>query len=185
MLREIFLFAFIALFVVLPIRLFIAQPFVVSGASMESTFSHGQYLIIDQITYRFQKPKRGDVVIFRYPLDPAKFFIKRIIGLPGDTVLIDGQHVIIKNNAHPQGVKLDEWYAQGVKSRGKTATVLRHNEYYVMGDNRDHSSDSRKWGILPRDGITGRVYLRLFPLNTVDLLPGSSDIGETINGTVI
>ena len=83
---EIIRFAVIALIIVIPIRMFVAQPFIVSGASMEETFQSGEYLIVDQVSYHLHNPARGDVIVFRYPKDPSKYFIKRIIGLPGDTI---------------------------------------------------------------------------------------------------
>ena len=173
---EILRFALVALIIVLPIRLFIAQPFIVSGASMETTFSTGQYLIVDQLTYHFEEPERGDVIIFRYPKDPSKFFIKRIIGLPGDTLSINGHEVTITNAEHPDGTTLDESYIQDVRPLGNLTETLGEGEYFVMGDNRDASSDSRAWGVLQRDKIVGRAFLRLFPLSEVGVLPGDHDI---------
>jgi signal peptidase I len=107
---EIAKFTIVALLVVLPIRLFIAQPFIVSGASMDPTFETGQYLIVDQLSYHVGNPDRGQVIIFKYPKDETKYFIKRVIGLPGETVIIDGTSVIIKNKQHPDGFKLIEPY---------------------------------------------------------------------------
>jgi signal peptidase I len=177
---EIIRFSLIALIIVLPIRIFIAQPFIVSGASMETTFSTGQYLIVDQLTYHFEDPKRGDVIIFRYPKDPSKFFIKRIIGLPGDTVTIDGHDVTITNTTHPEGLLLDEAYILDMKPIGSLTETLGENEYFVMGDNRDASSDSRAWGVLQRDKIVGRAFLRLFPITDVGVFPGSENIAENM-----
>lgn len=173
---EIIRFSLIALLIVLPIRLFIAQPFIVSGASMETTFSTGEYIIVDQLTYHFDEPKRGDVIIFRYPKDPSKFFIKRVIGLPGDTVDLSGKTVIITNTKHPEGVTLNESYIGDMKPSTTLTEILGTGEYFVMGDNRDASSDSRSWGVLQRDKIVGRAFLRLFPLTEVDVLPGMHSI---------
>lgn len=175
---EILRFSLIALIIVLPIRLFVAQPFIVSGASMETTFSTGQYLIVDQLTYHFEEPARGDVIIFRYPKDPSKFFIKRIIGLPGDTVTISGHDVTITNTEHPEGMLLDESYILDMKPIGTLTETLGEHEYFVMGDNRDASSDSRAWGVLQRDKIVGRAFLRLFPLTEVGIFPGGHKIEE-------
>jgi signal peptidase I len=173
---EIVRFSLFALLIVLPIRLFIAQPFIVSGASMETTFSTGQYLIVDQLTYHLEEPQRGDVIIFRYPKDPSKFFIKRVIGVPGDTVNISGNEVKITNTAFPEGVVLDESYILSMKPNTTLTEILGDGEYFVMGDNRDASSDSRAWGVLQRDNIVGRAFLRLFPLTKVGVLPGKYDI---------
>lgn len=179
LLGEIVRFSLFALIIVLPIRLFIAQPFIVSGASMEHTFSTGQYLIVDQLTYRFEEPKRGDIIIFRYPKDPSKFFIKRIIGIPGDTVTIDGNRVSIANKEHPEGEPLKEPYILDMKPNATLTEHLGDDEYFVMGDNRNASSDSRAWGVLQRDKIIGRAFLRLFPLSEVGVFPGKFDIDGT------
>ncbi len=178
---EILKFAAIALMIVLPIRLFIAQPFIVSGASMETTFSTGQYLIVDQLTYQFEEPKRGDVVVFRYPKEPSKFFIKRIIGIPGDTVSISGRDVTITNIEHLEGVTLEESYVRNMKPNPTLTETLGPNEYFVMGDNRDASSDSRAWGVLQRDKIIGRAYLRLFPITKIGIFPGEYNIDAAMN----
>jgi len=170
---ELFRFALIALIIVVPIRLYVAQPFIVSGASMEETFATGEYLIVDQVTYHFEAPMRGDVVIFRYPRDPSKFFIKRVIGLPGETVTITDHAVTITNDTYPDGLTLDEPYIKSMHN-GDTEmrTELGEHEYFVMGDNRDASSDSRTWGVLPEENIVGRAFARLFPVQTLELLPG-------------
>lgn len=179
MLSEIIRFSLVALVVVLPIRLFVAQPFIVSGASMETTFSTGQYLIVDQLTYHLEEPKRGEVIIFRYPKDPSKFFIKRIIGIPGDTVSISGKEVRIINTEHPEGVLLEENYILNMRPSSTLTETLKEREYFVMGDNRDASSDSRIWGVLNRENIVGRAFLRLFPIHTVDIFPGTHVIDFT------
>lgn len=179
-LSEILHFSVIALLIVLPIRMFIAQPFIVSGASMEKTFSTGQYLIVDQLSYRFEAPTRGDVIVFRYPKDPSKFFIKRIIGIPGDTIEIRGRNVTIKNATDPEGTTLDEKYILGMSPNTTLTETLGDKEYFVMGDNRDASSDSRMWGVLQRDKIVGRAFLRLFPFNTFGVNPGTYNIDAAI-----
>lgn len=173
---EIIRFALLALLIVLPLRWFVAQPFIVSGASMEETFHDSEYLIVDQLTYRFDEPNRGDVIVFRYPKDHSKFFIKRIIGLPGDTIIIDGSSVTVVNDKHPEGRVLSEDYVSSMIKGGNQTVELNDDEYYVMGDNRDHSSDSRTWGVLERDEIIGRAFLRLFPPTRATLLPGNESI---------
>lgn len=173
-LAEIVRFALIALIIVVPIRWFVAQPFIVSGASMENTFHGGEYLIVDQLSYYFEDPKRGEVIIFRYPVEPSKFFIKRVIGIPGDTVKIDGNIVTIVNEEHPEGMTLDEPYIYEMTPNTHITETLKDGEYYVMGDNRNASSDSRTWGILTRDKIVGRAFLRLFPVNKLSVFPGSA-----------
>ena len=172
LIHEILRFAFFALVIVLPVRMFIAQPFIVSGASMETTFSTKEYLIVDQLTYHFEEPMRGDVIVFRYPKDPSKFFIKRIIGLPGDTIHIEGSEVTITNTEHPEGMVLEEAYIHSMRAGATVNETLGVDEYFVMGDNCDASSDSRAWGVLQRDHIVGRAFLRLFPLTKADVFPG-------------
>ncbi len=174
---EIINFALVALLIVLPIRMFIAQPFIVSGASMQETFESGEYLIVDQVSYRFEEPMRGDVIIFRYPKDPSKFFIKRIIGIPGDTIDIAGNVVTLTNGEHPDGVTLDEPYIRDMAPNTTLRETLGEDEYFVMGDNRNASSDSRMWGVLQRDKIVGKAFLRLYPLSHADVFPGEYDIG--------
>lgn len=171
---EIIRFSVIALIVVIPIRIFIAQPFIVTGASMDPTFHDGQYLIVDQVTYRFEEPERGEVIIFRFPRDPSKFFIKRIIAKPGETIEINGNTVIIKNEAYPEGFELNEFYVPEMEPDTELTETLGEREYFVMGDNRDASHDSRMWGVLPEDLIVGRAILRLLPADEIDLFPGSA-----------
>lgn len=165
-------FILIALAVVIPIRLYIAQPFIVSGSSMDPTFANGQYLVVDEVSYRFGNPARGDVVIFKYPKNPKQYFIKRIIGLPGETVTVtsDGK-VLVKAPDSDTVTILDEPYVKFTKEDSVTYT-LGADEYFVMGDNRAGSFDSRAWGPVARDLIVGKPFLRLFPLTTVDILPG-------------
>ena len=179
-LTEIIKFSLIALIIVVPIRMFVAQPFIVSGASMEDTFQSGEYLIVDQLTYHFEAPQRGDVVVFRYPRDPSKFFIKRVIGMPEDTLTIDGNIVKIKNDEYPEEIVLDEPYIRDMKMDTQLTVVLGSGEYFVMGDNRNASSDSRTWGILEENKIIGRALLRLFPFSSVDIFPGLYDIDKLL-----
>jgi signal peptidase I len=178
---EMLKFAIIALIIVVPIRMFIAQPFIVSGASMQETFNNGEYLIVDQITYHLQSPTRGEVVIFRYPRDPSKFFIKRIIGVPGDTISIEESTVTIKNADYPEGFVLVEPYIKSMRPGILIEEKLGPKEYFVMGDNRDESSDSRVWGVLSEDRIIGRAFLRLFPPRAFDVFPGAQAVDDTIN----
>lgn len=170
-LLELVQFAFIALLIVVPIRYFIAQPFIVSGASMENTFHSGEYLIIDQVSYRFDDPQRGDVIVFHYPKDPSKFFIKRVIGVPGDSIDIQGNIVTIIQKDGTKEV-LDEPYIKTMAENTSLTETLGEREYFVMGDNRDASSDSRVWGVLSKEKIVGKALLRLFPFSKVEVLPG-------------
>lgn len=161
----------VSLLIIVPIRLYIAQPFIVKGSSMDPSFYSGDYLIIDELSYHFNKPKRGEVVVFRYPLDTSKFFIKRVIGLPGETINIERDAVTIYNAAHPEGFVLRENYMQGV-TFPNAKVILDAKEYYVMGDNRSASFDSRYWGALSEDKIIGRAAARLWPVASIGLWPG-------------
>lgn len=171
-LRELLEFLVIALIIIVPVRAFIAQPFVVSGPSMDPTFASGDYLIVDELSYRFRDPHRGDVIVMRYPNDPSEFFIKRIIGLPGETISINNTSVRIQNTKHPEGFILDEPYIAYTGNGLNQRVVLGTEEYFVMGDNRPHSSDSRLWGVLPESHIIGRPFVRLYPVSTIDYAPG-------------
>lgn len=165
-------FAAIALALIVPLRMYVGQPFVVSGISMVPTFLDGQYLIVDEISYTLKGPHRGDVVIFRYPNDPSRFFIKRIIGLPNETVDIKDGVVKIINKENPEGFVLNEPYInEKFHTTGDYKTGSE--EYFVMGDNRNLSADSRLWGILPRKLMVGRAYLRLLPFKYMSYLPGA------------
>ncbi len=158
----------IAIVLMFAIRVFIAEPFVVSGSSMVPNFHNREYLVVDKISYRFHEPNRGDVIIFRYPKDTSQYFIKRIIGLPGEKVQIDNGRVKVYNSQYPQGSYIDETYLPNNENTfGKNDIVtLGSDEYFVLGDNRLASSDSRVWGILPKHDIIGHAWLRAFPLNS-------------------
>lgn len=164
-------FAIIALLIVVPIRMFIAQPFVVSGESMFPTFHDGEYLIVDELSYNVGDPKRRDVIVFRYPNDTKRFFIKRIIGLPNEEIVIKNGKIEIINKENPDGFILDEPY---INEDFDTTYSYKtgDDEFFVLGDNRNRSSDSRVWGILPNKLIMGRAYLRLLPLKNISYLPG-------------
>ena len=168
---ELLRFAMLAFLIVLPIRILIAQPFIVSGSSMYPTFQDGNYLIVDQISYRFEEPNRGDIIIFRFPKDKKKFFIKRIIGLPNESIKIDGSKITIMNDNHPDGFDLNELYVKNLAFDNMTV-VLGNDEFFVMGDNRNSSSDSRSWGNVKENLIIGHVLLRLLPINQIGIFPG-------------
>ncbi|KND51786.1 MAG: signal peptidase I [Parcubacteria bacterium C7867-001] len=170
--KELLLLIVLAIVIVLPIRIFLAQPFVVEGESMFPTFKNLDYLIVDELTYRFEAPERGEVVVFRYPNDPKIFYIKRIIGLPGETLRITRGKVDITKT---DGTKLtlEEPYVIAEDATYSGTTTLGPDQYFVMGDNRPKSSDSRVWGALPRENIAGRAFLRVLPPTSLALLPGA------------
>ncbi|MDO8581814.1 MAG: signal peptidase I [bacterium] len=169
----------LSLAIIVPIRYFLFQPFYVRGASMEPNFFDHEYLIIDEISYGirvpftdmvfpFGDPTRGEIVVFRYPRDQRQFFIKRIIGLPGDTVNFDNGRVTIFNTVYPDGRVLEEPYIDSVPSRtGMTSITLGADEYFVMGDNRSASLDSRSFGSVKRSLIIGRTLFRGWPFNRI------------------
>lgn len=166
----------LAVVIVLPIRLFIAQPFIVSGTSMVPTFHDSEYLIVDEISYRIEDPKRGEVIVFKFPHNPSVFYIKRVIGLPGETIEIEKGVVTIKNEENPDGMKIDEPYVSLIVDDGRDMKVtLKENEYFVMGDNRPASSDSRSWGPLDEKYIVGRTLVRVLPIKEFGVFPGFTD----------
>ncbi len=170
-LLEIFKIVILALVIVVPIRYFVFQPFIVRGASMEPGFHNGDYLIVDELTYHFRDPERGEVAVFRYPLDPSQRFIKRVIGLPGETVILNNGKVEIIDEFGNK-VALDESdYLHSGSWLGNTKIKLGQEEYFVLGDNRMHSFDSRKWGVLERDSIIGRAIFRAWPLDDLQYFP--------------
>jgi len=166
---EVIKITIISLVIILPIRYFIAQPFFVKGASMEPSYQDGDYLIVDEISYRLTKPKRGDVIVFRFPQDPHQFFIKRIIGLPEETIEIKDNKITIFNQSHPLGFVLDEssYLPPNQQTRGYLKIKLDDNEYFVLGDNRLQSSDSRRWGPLNKTFIIGKTFIRAWPIDRI------------------
>ncbi|OGZ61096.1 MAG: signal peptidase I [Candidatus Spechtbacteria bacterium RIFCSPLOWO2_01_FULL_43_12] len=159
----------ISLVIIVPIRYFLVQPFFVRGASMDPSYHQGDYLLVDEISYRFGDPERGSVIIFKFPGNPSVFYIKRIIGLPGETITIRDGEVIIKNEQSPEGFVLEEKYIKEPFSDDMNV-VLGDGEYFVLGDNRNASHDSRRWGALHESFIVGRVFLRAWPLDDVGLI---------------
>ena len=161
---EIVQIAVLALAIILPVRYFLIQPFVVKGASMEPNFYDSEYLIIDELTFHFRNPERGEIVVFRPPQHTDQYYIKRVIGLPGETVEIRNGVITIYNAENPNGFALTETYISEV-TEGRDRRTLGPDEYYVMGDNRDASLDSRYFGAVPRDNLVGRVWVRGLPLD--------------------
>jgi len=183
---EIVKMVFWVIIIIVPLRVFLIQPFFVQGASMEPNFEDKQYLIVNELGYKttkvgftwdskeinlfsvnpFKELKRGEVVVFRYPKSPSIFYIKRIIGLPGEKIEILDNQVTIYNSQNPDGFVLDEsaYLSPEEETTGDQAIQLKNDEYFVMGDNRNFSSDSRSWGPLPTDDMIGKVLLRAWPL---------------------
>ncbi|KKP80226.1 MAG: signal peptidase I [Candidatus Moranbacteria bacterium RIFOXYA12_FULL_35_19] len=172
----------LAFIIIVPIRVFLFQPFFVQGASMEPNFEDGQYLIINEFGFKetdlkiinvesFKNLERQQAVVFRYPMDPKKFFIKRIIGLPGEKIQIKNSEITIFNESHPLGFVLDEkeYIPSNVRTKGDSVVSLKDDQYFVLGDNRAFSSDSRIWGPVPKEDIIGEVLLRAWPLDKISV----------------
>lgn len=169
---EVIKIVIVSLAIIIPIRYYLVQPFFVKGASMEPSLEDGDYILVDELSYGFHDPARGDIVIFRYPLDHSQFFIKRVIGLPGEIVEVNDNKVIVYNTEYPKGYVLPEPYlASYQQTVGSVRVKLDGDEYFVMGDNRLQSSDSRRWGPVPRSLITGRAFIRPWPLERASKIP--------------
>jgi len=184
---KIFLFVLI---IIIPVRVFLFQPFFVQGASMEPNFAQGEYLIVNELGYKevslgigdthffsvhpFRNLERGDAVVFRYPKNPSQFFIKRVVGLPGESIRIFEGKVTIVSDEYPEGIVLDESnYLEGnIETQGNMRINIRNDEYFVMGDNRGASHDSRAFGSVPFDKIVGKVLLRAWPVQKLSLFQG-------------
>ncbi len=164
---EVFKIIVIAAVIVVPIRYFLFQPFFVRGESMIPNFKDGDYLIIDEISYRFREPQRGEVIVFKYPEDPSSRFIKRIIGLPGETVQIKDGNILITDK-EKRSLR-EDYLPLGLITVGEIKTILKDNEYFVLGDNRPYSYDSRRFGPLPEKYIIGKVFFRAWPLDSASM----------------
>lgn len=158
-----------SLFIV--VYLFIMQPNQVKGASMEPTFSSGDYILTAKITYKLRSPERGDVVVFQSPKNPDIEYIKRVVGLPGDKILVKNNEVYINEsmlNEHYISAKTNLWEG-GFLKEGQEM-VVPENDIFVMGDNRPRSSDSREFGPISIDSIIGVVIYRYFPANKIGVI---------------
>ena len=178
-LLEVLEIAAVAVAAVFVIRTYLVQPFLVSGSSMSPTFRNGDYVLVDELTYHLRPPERGEVVVFHDPQDPATYFIKRIIGLPGERIVIKDNAITVYNPQNPSGFTLDETYLPagtpvgpgnctgGTLVAGACTYRLTAGEYLALGDNRELSYDSRDWGPLPAKDIVGLVRVRLWPLDSM------------------
>lgn len=171
--KDFLILALLIVIVVIPLRVFVVSPFVVDGESMHPTFENLDYLIVDELVYDIEKPHRGDVIVFRYPKDPSVFYIKRIIALPGETVAIN-RGVVTITETSGQTITLNEPYVVNEDATYTNKVTLTAGQYFVLGDNRPNSSDSRIWGPLPAHNIIGRVDARLLPLSDAGFFPGEA-----------
>ncbi len=151
------------------VRYFLFKPFYVKGQSMEPTFEERDYLIIDEITYRFRSPQRGEVVVFRAPSGNGDYYLKRVIGLPGERIKIDDNKVVVYNAENPQGLVVQEYYLNE-DTLGSLVQTLGSDEYFVMGDNRSASYDSRRFGPVSEKEIVGRAWFRGYPFSRLGKL---------------
>ncbi|MFH0779470.1 MAG: signal peptidase I [Parcubacteria group bacterium] len=159
----------VSLAIIIPVRYFLIQPFYVKGASMEPSFYDREYLIINELVYRFNDPGRGDIVIFKYPKDPSQYFIKRIVGLPGEKVEVKDNQVFVSQGGRKAMLDEAEYIGPSVRTFGDKSLQLGSDEYFVMGDNRDNSLDSRNFGPVAREMIVGKVWLRGWPVWRLDV----------------
>jgi len=182
---ELVKMVFWVIVIIVPLRVFLIQPFFVQGASMEPNFEDKEYLIINELGYKttdvgfafgekginlftvksFKEFQRGDVVVFRYPKNPSVYYIKRVIGLPGEKIEIKDKKVRIYNSQNPEGFVFDEsaYLSASEETSGDQVVQLSGTEYFVLGDNRNYSSDSRSWGPVPENDVVGKVLLRAWP----------------------
>ncbi len=173
----------LALIIIIPVRVFLFQPFFIEGSSMDPNFHDGQYLVVSEFGYKqtkisektlikpFKSIVRQDVIVFRYPRNPSQFFIKRVIGLPGESVEVKQGKIYIYNEEHPEGFILDEkaYIGNNILTQDMSRRDVKQDEYYVMGDNRMNSSDSRIFGPINKDKVIGRVLLRVWPTSEFTL----------------
>ncbi|MBT3817310.1 MAG: signal peptidase I [Candidatus Magasanikbacteria bacterium] len=151
------------------VRYFLFKPFLVKGKSMEPTFFEREYLIIDELSYRFSEPQRGEVIVFRAPnIQEKEYYLKRILALPGERVRVEENKVIVYNEEHPQGVVVEETYLVE-ETNGSVQYTLGAEEYFVMGDNRDESFDSRRFGPIHEGAIVGKTWIRGWPFTRVTI----------------
>jgi len=164
----------VSLIIIVAIRTYVIQPFFVSGKSMEPNFHDGDYLIVDEISYRIDDPERGDVIIFHYPKNPKEFFIKRIVGLPGEKIEIENSEITIYNSENQNGIILNEdiYIPISTTTSGDVSIILKNDEYYVLGDNRNNSADSRMWGVLEDHFIVGKAWIRAWPVGDFSMFEG-------------
>jgi signal peptidase I len=174
---ETFKVILVSLVIILPIRYFLIQPFFVKGQSMFPNFHDKEYILVDKWSYRLGRPERGDVIIFRYPNNPKEYFIKRILALPGESILVGDNRVVVYNSRYPAGFTVNEsgylpvanpTYCTNNNTWCGRKVSLGADEYFVLGDNREHSSDSRFFGPVKREFFAGLAWLRLWPLDRID-----------------
>ena len=157
------------------IYLLILQPHKINGQSMMPNFPNGEFLLTDKVTYRYKEPERGDVVIFKPPTNKEEEFIKRIIGLPGDSISLNNGKIFVNGSLLQEDYIDGRIYTSGGSFlREGTAVIVPEESYFVAGDNRPHSSDSREWGTISKDAITGRAWLVYWPISNAGTVESPS-----------
>ena len=159
----------LSLVIILPIRYFLVQPFYVKGASMQPNFMDRDYLLIDELSFRFREPARGEVIVFRYPKDETQYFIKRVIGLPGDHVVVQDGQVWVGVAGGPLKLDPEPYLNPSVQTQPESPNysdvTLLPDQYFVLGDNRPASLDSRSFGTVSSHEIIGRIWVRGWPFD--------------------
>lgn len=167
---EVLKIVIISLAIVIPVRYFLFQPFLVRGVSMKPSFHSGNYLIVDQLSYRFRAPERGEVIVFTLPKNSFQRYIKRIIGLPNETIKLKGAEIMIIPDDGKKIILDETDHLIHPTNKKEMKITLGGDEYFVLGDNRAFSSDSRVWGALSREFIIGRVFFRAWPFATMEII---------------
>ncbi len=162
--REIVEIVALTLLIFIVVR-FVLQTYHVDGASMQPGLTTQEYVMVNKTAYLFQSPERGDVIVFHYPHDTTQDYIKRVIGLPGDTIQTDSTHVWVNGKLLNEQAYISSSYNQIGNS-----WKVPPNQYFVMGDNRPVSEDSRSWGFVPRSYIVGKAALVFWPLNKLHFI---------------
>ena len=167
---EVIVIAGLAVLTVFVFRQYVFNPYGISGTSMSPSFRNGDYVFVDQMSYRLRAPRRGEAIVFHGPASNGDDLLKRIIGLPGERVVVKNDKVTIFNSENPGGMVLDETYLDpSTVTTGEADITLGADQYFVMGDNRSVSFDSRSWGALAAADIVGRVALRIWPPETTSV----------------
>lgn len=162
---ELFESVAIAILLAVVIRFFILQPFVIPSGSMEPNLQIGDRIMVSKLSYVFSEPKRGDVIVFKYPPDPKRNFVKRAIGIPGETITIRDSQLYVDNIPTPE-----DYLPPGLQFADYKPVEVPAGEYFMLGDNRNNSDDSRMWGMVPEKNIIGKAVFIYWPLDRISLL---------------
>ncbi|AGB40605.1 signal peptidase I [Halobacteroides halobius DSM 5150] len=177
MIKEYLESIFWAIIISIFLIVFVVQAFYIPSGSMRPTLQPGDRILVNKLIYRFRDPKRGEVIVFKYPVNPNRKFIKRVIGLPGDTIkIVDGR-------VYVNGKPLEEDYTLEKSYTDYPAIKIPANNYFVLGDNRNNSKDSRFWGFVPRENIIGKATVIFWPLNRINFIGGINNDYSVVSRT--